>query len=321
MKKNSIALLIDAYTSPLLINTLIREGVPVYTKSKRLKTELGRYCHDLILLDETEAANIITKPESLLFTNSDEGLSAIREFLTNPSEVEVHRLYKDKSDFGRLLSKALPDLGLPGTETESVIGDDFACDAYFNALGEPVVLGIYAHPILGGKDPKDIVYYTSQKIVRNNLHIIEDSLKELSSRFDLVNLPLHADFRLHKDKLVPIGVVPCRFGSFSLSDLLFFAFGTNPYKQFFSCLKPDWDSALSLAEGDIFFRVLSRLPAAVPAGKQPDHEEFADTFRNLVGYCKLDPDRYPAFSIAFGRTDNLSDVKKYLGMDFRNYLT
>jgi hypothetical protein len=76
-----------------------------------------------------------------------------------------------------------------------------------------------------------------------------------------------------------------------------------------------------LAESDIFFKVLSRLSAAVPAGKKPDHEEFADTFRNLVGYCKLDPDRYPAFSIAFGRTDNLSDVKKYLGMDFKNYLT
>ena len=114
MKKNSIALLTDAYTSPLLINTLIKEGVPVYTKSKRLKTELGRYYPDLILLDETEAANIITKPESLLFTNSDEGLSAIREFLTNPSEIEVHDSFKDKSDFGRLLSKGSSGFGTSG---------------------------------------------------------------------------------------------------------------------------------------------------------------------------------------------------------------
>jgi hypothetical protein len=133
VKKNSIALLTDVYTSPLLINTLTKEGVPVYTKSKRLKTELGRYCPDLILLDETEAANIITRPESLLFTNSDEGLSAIREFSTKPYEIEVHKSFKDKSDFGRLLPKALPDLGLPGAETESVRGDEFACDAYFNS--------------------------------------------------------------------------------------------------------------------------------------------------------------------------------------------
>ncbi len=321
MKKNSITLLTDAYTSPLLINTLISEGVPVYTKSERLKTELRRYCPDLILLDETEAANIITRPDSFLFTNADEGLSAIREFLTNPSEIEVHNSFKDKSDFGRLLSKALPDLGLPGAETESVRRDEFACDTYFNSKGEPAVLGIYAHPFLDGKDSRDIIYYTSRDIVRKYLRRMEDSLKDLSSRLDLENLPLHAEFRQHKDDLVPIGVDPCRFGSFSLPDLLFFAFGMNPYKQYFSGLKPDWNSALSSAESDIFFRVLSRLPIAVPAGKKPDHEAFADTFRNLVGYCKLDTDRYPAFSIAFGKTDNLGDVKKYLEMDFKNYLT
>ena len=321
MKKNSIALLTDAYTSPLLINTLIRDGVPVYTKSERLKTELGRYCPDLILLDETEAANIITRPESLLFTNSDEGLSAIREFLTKPSEIEVHKTLEDKSDFGRFLYKALPDLEHPGAETESVRGDELSCDAYFNAKGKPVVLGIYAHPVLDGKDSREIVYYTSRKIVRKNLQRMEDSLEGLSSESDLKNLPLHAKFRQHKDNLVPIEVDPGRFGSFSISDLLFFAFGMNPYKQYFRGLKPDWDSTLSSAEDDTFFRVLSRLPVAVPAGKKPDHEAFADTFRNLVGYCKLDPDRYPAFSIAFGRTDNLGDVKKYLEMDFKNYLT
>ena len=73
-------------------------------------------------------------------------------------------------------------MGLPGAETESVRGDEFACDAYFNAKGEPVVLGIYAHPFLDGKDSRDIVYYTSQEIVRKNLPRMEDSLKELSSR-------------------------------------------------------------------------------------------------------------------------------------------
>jgi hypothetical protein len=321
VKKNSISLLTDAYTSPLLINTLIKEGVPVYTKSERLKTELRRYCPDLILLDETEAANIITRPESLIFTNSDEGLSTIRGFLTNPSEIEVHNSFKDKSDFGRLLPKALPDLSLPGAETESVRGDEFSCDVYFNAKGKPIVLGIYAHPFLDGKDSRDIVYYTSREIVRKNLPRMEASLEGLSSESDLKNLPFHAKFRLHNGDLLPIEVDPGRFGSFSLSDLLFFAFGMNPYKQYFRSLKPDWDSALPLAEGDIFFRVLSRLPVAVPAGKKPDHEAFADTFRNLVGYCKLDTDRYPAFSIAFGRTDNLGDVKKYLEMDFKNYLT
>lgn len=321
MKKNSIALLTDAYTSPLLINTLTREGVPVYTKNERLKTELGRYCPDLILLDGAEAANIITKPKSLLFTNSDEGLSAIRELLTNPPEIEVHNSFLGKSDFEEPLSKALNDSDLLGAGTEGIQVEDFACDAYINIDGEPVVLGIYERPVLYKDDFRDIVYYTSNELMKQMLPRVKDSLRKMSPQLVSGNLPLHAKFRVQKNHMSLIEVKLSRFGSFGLSDLLFFAFGINPYKQYFRGLKPDWNSALSLAEGDIFFRVLSRLTEAVPEGKKPDHEEFADTFRNLVGYCKLDTDRYPAFSIAFGRTDNLGDVKKYLEMDFKNYLT
>ena len=85
-----MALLTDAYTSPLLINTLTKEEVPVYAKSNRLKVELKRYCPNLILLDEYEAANIIAKPDSILYTNSDEGLFAIRELFSISKEIDVY---------------------------------------------------------------------------------------------------------------------------------------------------------------------------------------------------------------------------------------
>ena len=322
VKKNSIALLDDSYISPLLINTLIREGVPAHAQSDRLKEELGRYYPDLILLDEDEAANILTNSESLVYANSDLALSKMRDILNGPFEIEVTGSLKDKSDFGIPFSKASTDSDLRCPGTDGIHGEDFACDAYINVDGEPVVLGIYEHPVLDKDDFRDIVYYTSGKVMRKMLPKMKDALRKmLSSQLDFRNLPFHAKFRLQKNRLLLTEVNPRRFGSFSLSDLLFFAFGMNPYKQYFSGLKPDWDSALSLAEGDIFFRVLSRLPAAVPEGKKPDHEEFADTFQNLVGYCKLDPDRYPAFSIAFGRTDNLEDVRKYLSKDFGDFLT
>ena len=321
MRKNSIALLDDSYISPLLINTLIREEVPAHAQSNRLKEELGRYYPDLILLDEDEAANILTKTGSLVYANSDLALSKMSDILNGPFKIDVTGSIKDKSDFGIPFSKASTDSDLRCAGTEGIHGEDFACDAYINVDGEPVVLGIYEHPVLDKDDFRDIVYYTSGKVMRKMLPRMKDALRKISSQLDFGNLPLHAKFRLQKNHLLLTEVNPRRFGSFSLSDLPFFAFRINPYKQYFRGLNPDWDSALSLAEEDIFFRVLSRLSAAVPAGRKPDHEEFADTFQNLVGYCKLDPDRYPAFSIAFGRTDNLSDVKKYLGMDFKNYLT
>jgi len=322
VKKNSIALLEDSYISPLLINTLIREQVPAHAQSNRLKEELGRYYPDLILLDEDETANILAESGSLVCANSDLALSTMREILKGPFEVNVIDSLKDKSVSGIYLSKALTDSDKRGDEKASIQDKDFACDAYFNVDGEPVVLGIYEHPVLEKDDSRDIVYFTSSEVMKKMLPRMKDALRKMSSsQLDLRNLPLHAKFRLQKNHLLIIEVKLRRFGSFSLSDLLFFAFGMNPYKQYFRGQKPDWDSALSLAGDDIFFRVLSRLTAVVPAGRIPDHIEYANTFQNLVGYCKLDPDRYPAFSIAFARTENLEDVRKYLSMNFGDFLT
>ena len=326
VKKNSIALLEDSYISPLLINTLIRERVPAHAQSNRLKEELGRYYPDLILLDEDEAANVLAESGSLVCANSDLALLTMRDILTGPFEVDVIDSLKDKSVSGIYLSKALTDSDKRGDkrvdEKARIQNKDFACDAYINVDGEPVVLGIYEHPVLDKNDSRDIVYFTSSEVMKKMLPRMKDALRKMSSsQLDLRNLPLHAKFRLQKNHLLIIEVKLRRFGSFSLSDLLFFAFGMNPYKQYFRGLKPDWASALSLAGDDIFFRVLSRLTAAVPADRKPDHIEYADTFQNIVGYCKLDPNRYPAFSIAFARTDNLEDVRKYLSMNFGDFLT
>ncbi len=316
-----MALLTDAYTSPLLINTLTKEEVPVYAKSNRLKVELRRYCPNLILLDEYEAANIIAKPDSILYTNSDEGLFAIKELFSISKEIDVYDSLNGKLGLGILMSNAFPDPGQRGIETGGEINEEYVCDAYFDANGEPVVLGIYAHPFLNEVDFRDIVYYTSQDIMRKMLPLIEKSLSKLANQTDLKNLPLHAKFKLKENHLNLTEVNLGSFGSFSISDLLFFAFGINPYKQYFIGLKPDWEGLPHLAGDDIFFRVLGRLQSAVRAGKKPDHELFADTFENLVGYCKLDPERYPAFSIAFGKTDDLEHVNKYLRMNFQDYLT
>ncbi len=131
---------------------------------------------------------------------------------------------------------------------------------------------------------------------------------------------MHVEFRLQKNRLMPIDVNPLRFGSFSLPDLTFFAFGLNPYKHYYGYLEPQWDRILPQPGEDIFFRVLARMPKGAE-GKAPDHEEFADTIQDMLGYCKLDTKRYPAFSIAFGRTKDMDAVLKYLDLDFQEFLS
>ena len=203
---------------------------------------------------------------------------------------------------------------------EHIKGEEIACDAYFNSIGEPVILGIYDHPQLED-DFRDILYYTSSDLVKKMHPRIEDFLRRLSSQMAVKNFPLHAEFRLQRNRLLPIEINPMKFGSFSLPDLTFFAFNLNPYRYYYNDLKPEWKDLLSKAEDKILFRVLSRLDAKAAEGQKPDHDEFASAFPDLVGYCKLDLKRYPAFSIAFGQAYKADELKRYLRMNFNDYIS
>jgi hypothetical protein len=170
---------------------------------------------------------------------------------------------------------------------EFIKGEEFACDAYLSSKGEPVVLGIYAHPLRDEEDFRDIVYYTSSGVIRKMLPRVSDFLRKLSAQTGLKGIPLHAEFRLQKNRLIPLEVNPLRFGSFSIPDLTFFAFRVNPYKYYYNWQKPEWKRILLQEGEEIFFRVLARLPEDVVGtkGLSVDHEKFADTFNDLVGYC------------------------------------
>jgi hypothetical protein len=386
-KDKSLAMLTDAYLSPLLLNTLVRDGIPAAARGGRLKEEFRRFCGDLRMLDKADALNIIAQPESRLLINSEDFLPCLIDHL-DQKRAEGIRVFRDRLRFRQLLRNAFPDYffaevgadrikefdlapgkdymikpsaGLSGMvprrikdgaglknaadelrsgaeestgslgpdisniETflieEYIRGEEMACDAFFNSKGEPVILGIYAHPLLNEDDFRDILYYTSAELVDRMLPRIEDLLRRISSRMKTQNFPMHATFRLQRNRLMPIKISPMSFGSFSLPDLNFFAFGLNPYRYYYQDRKPDWKDLLSRAEDKIFFRVLSRLQAPHEKGLHPDHDKFASVFPDLIGYCKLDAARYPAFSVAFGRAENAGEVRMYLDINFQDYIS
>lgn len=394
VKEKSLAVLADAYTSPLFLNTLVRDGIPAFAKGERLIEEFETFCHGLKLLDKPGALNIVAQPDSKLLLNSEIFLPCLIDH-GDPSKAEAIRIFLDKLKFRHLLSKSFPDYfftearadelreislptgknfvikpssgfsgigvkGINGTNDlhekaddllsdvrrnaeslnsdllssdrflieEHIKGEEVACDAYFNSGGKPVILGIYNHPQLEN-DFRDILYYTSPSLVQKMHPRIEDFLQRLSSQVAVKNFPLHAEFRLKRNKLVPMEINPMKFGSFSLPDLTFFAFNLNPYRYYYNDVKPDWKEILSKAEDMIFFRVLSRLGTSIAGGQkpelkleiEPDHDEFASIFPDLIGYCKLDLRRYPAYSIAFGRAENVEELQKYLMIDFNDYIS
>lgn len=342
MKESSLAFLADAYTSPLLLNTLLREDIPAWARTPRLKEDLEKNCQGLHILDDDKASQIVSDPRSKIILNSADVLTVLVE--RSKAEVEgvegrikAVKLLEDKE----CLRKALNRVGKGSSKGplfgEIGNGQSVVCDAYFNSKGELIILGIYASPASEGvsRDSKAIVkaqeqakqqhpprtlYYTSSEVIKKRLPRVESMLRNISPAKEIKNIPFHAEFVLQKNRLLFSKATPMGFGAFSLSDLLFFAFNINPYGYYFRDMKPNWKEILERSDDRINFWVLSDLRQKVPAGAEADHDDYIESFDNLMGYCKLDLRRYTAFSVAFGRADRIEEVTRYASLDFSSYV-
>ncbi len=339
MKENSLAILADDYTSPLLLNTLLREEIPTWVRAPRLKEDLEKNCQGLHVLDDDNALQIISDPHSKIFLNSADVLTMLME--RSKAEVDGRikaiKLLEDRENLRKALNRVGKGPSNGSSLEEIGKGQRIVCDAYFNSRGEPVVLGIYASSASkeGPQASKAIakaqeqtqkqqlhgtLYYTSPEVIRKRLPRMEDMLRKISPAKEIKNVPFHAEFVLQRNRLLFSEAIPMSFGAFSLSDLPFFAFNINPYRYYFRDTSPEWKETLGRSEEKINFWVLSDLGQKAPAGAEADHDEYIETFEDLMGYCKLSLNRYTAFSVAFGRADSLEEIVKYANFDFASYV-
>ncbi|MFH1448784.1 MAG: ATP-grasp domain-containing protein [Candidatus Micrarchaeota archaeon] len=199
---------------------------------------------------------------------------------------------------------------------EAIDGEEFACDAYFDENGTPVVLGIYCHPFRDKNDTRDLVYYTGKKVMEKTIGRVEKFLYALAQETNLVNFPIHFEFVIDKEsKLVPIEINPIRFGGFGLVDLAFYSFDINPYEYYFYNKKPKWKDILSNANDGYHGFVLGRgEDIAVP-----DLEKFKQTFQELDAFIEMEHSTSPVFCIAYTKSNDLNEVVKYVHFDFKKY--
>ncbi|MFH1470258.1 MAG: ATP-grasp domain-containing protein, partial [Candidatus Micrarchaeota archaeon] len=99
------------------------------------------------------------------------------------------RRFSGQSEYSRAMGEALTEIdGTKGMFDSDIIGsssflveenirgEEFACDAYFDNSGSPVVLGLYCHHFRDEEDVRDLVYYTGKKIVEKTLGKVEKFL-------------------------------------------------------------------------------------------------------------------------------------------------
>lgn len=209
---------------------------------------------------------------------------------------------------------------------QSITGEEYAIDAYYNQSGAPVILSIFRHTFSSDNDVSDRVYSTSKEIVENNLEEFTAFAEKIGKVADVKNFPVHIELRRENDgTLLPIEVNPMRFGGWcSTADMTFHAYGFNPYLCYYLHEKPNWPKSLQGKEGKLF----SLIVLDNSTGKESDeiasfdYETLLSRFEKPLELRKIDYKQYPVFGFLFTETreDNFQELTNILNSDLNEFI-
>jgi hypothetical protein len=210
---------------------------------------------------------------------------------------------------------------------QCINGEEFAVDAYFNSIGEPVILGILKHTFSSDIDVSDRVYISSKKIIESNLKEFTEFVGKIGTLAGVKNFPVHFELRRDTDgTLLPIEVNPMRFGGWcTTADISFLAYGFNPYLYYYSQKKPNWPEVLKGKEGKLFSIVV----LDNSTGIDPDeitsfnYEKLLSKFEKPIELRKIDFQKYSIFGFLFTETreDNFIELKNILDSDLSEFIS
>jgi hypothetical protein len=206
-------------------------------------------------------------------------------------------------------------------------GEEFAIDAYFNAEGKAVIVGIFKHVFSSDTDVSDRVYITSEKIIKNNLQEFTVFINKIGALSGVKNFPVHIELRRDiKGNLLPIEVNPMRFGGWcTTADVTYLAYGFNPYQYYYSQLQPDWPELLHDKKGTLFSIIVLDNSSGIDEKNilSFDYDKLQSNFENPLELRKIDYKKYPVFGFLFTQTrdDNFSELINILNSDLKEFIT
>ncbi len=207
----------------------------------------------------------------------------------------------------------LPESVLDGSVMlmESVIeGEELAFDAYFDRLGEPVVLNIFQHLFSSDSDVSDRIYISSTEIVEENLEKATAFLDMLGERLTLRNFPVHVEVRLdNTGRMVPIEVNPMRFGGWcTTADMTARSYGFNPYRYFFNSLRPEWGQVFRTHRDRVYSIIVLDNTTGIPGSEIEsfDYDALCSTLSRPLEVRRIDHRQHPVFGFIFAETPSSS---------------
>lgn len=210
---------------------------------------------------------------------------------------------------------------------QCINGDEFAVDAYYNSIGEPVILNILNHTFSSDTDVSDRVYISSKKIIESNLKEFTEFAEKIGNLAGVNNFPVHIELRRDNDgTLLPIEVNPMRFGGWcTTADISYLAYGFNPYLYYYSQKKPNWPEVLKGKEGKLFCIIVLDNSTGIDVDNITsfNYEKLLSKFEKPIELRKIDFQKYPVFGFLFTETreDNFVELKNILDSDLNEFIS
>ncbi|MEZ7198231.1 ATP-grasp domain-containing protein [Pseudodesulfovibrio karagichevae] len=226
------------------------------------------------------------------------------------------------------LNAEYPEAVVSGGEfivEQSIRGEEYAIDVYYDAEGDPVITNILHHTFLSAADVSDRLYYTSARIIETWLLPFTDYLRDVGRECGFRDFVTHIEVRVtDTGDILPIEANPLRFAGWCVADLTFHAWGINPYECYFKELRPDWDALLTENQGMAAVMVIGDLPSSLDrtAIRSIDYAGFQSMFSNVLELRKIDYHQYPVFAFAFASMPEaeLEALKPTLTQDFTRFV-
>jgi len=206
-------------------------------------------------------------------------------------------------------------------------GEEYAFDAYFDSVGEPVVLSILKHVFSSDSDVSDRVYISSKEIIESNLDEFTGFARKIGALAGVKNFPVHIELRRDNNgTLLPIEVNPMRFGGWcTTADISFLAYGFNPYLYYYSQKKPDWPEILKGKEGRLYSVIVLDNSTGIDTDEITsfNYEKLLEQFEKPLELRKVDHKTYPLFGFLFTETrqENYIELENILHSDLTEFVS
>ncbi|MEX0329787.1 MAG: ATP-grasp domain-containing protein [Puniceicoccaceae bacterium] len=199
---------------------------------------------------------------------------------------------------------------------ECVEGEEYAVDMFYNQEGKPVITNIYYHPMPRNPAYLHMIYCTSSDIFSTIYPKAVRFFERFQQIVPVTNIPIHAEFRLQNDQLVPVEMNSLRFGGMGLTNLSYYGFGSNAYQFFIDDTEPDWSEIWrKRPETTYAFFIAYNGVNTNPTTHQPDWDSFRRIFTNIIHEVSFDYQKQLAFGVLYieGTNDHILSL---LGTEF-----